>query len=90
MYSSDGGVVSYNKWGWSNWYKENTKATYACGFGYKNLEQTQAFVWLQEIGRNLVTHALKVSVFFLFCIRLAELVQLGEFNKNQSSMTKGY
>ena len=56
----------------------------------KNLVQTQAFVWLQEIGRNLVTHALKVSVFFLFCIRLAELVELGEFNKNQSSMTKGY
>ena len=35
MYSPDGGVVSYNKWGWSNWYEENTKATYACGFGYK-------------------------------------------------------
>ena len=27
---------------------------------------------------------------FLFCIRLAELVELGEFNQNQSSMTEGY
>ena len=29
-------------------------------------------------------------VFFLFCIRLVELVELGEFNYNQSSMTECY
>ena len=29
-------------------------------------------------------------MFFLFWIRLAELVELGEFNYNQSSMTEGY
>ena len=32
----------------------------------------------------------KWKVFFLFCIRLIELVELGEFNWNQSSMTEGY
>ena len=29
-------------------------------------------------------------VFFLFCIKLLELAELGEFNYNQSSMTEGY
>ena len=34
---------------------------------------------------------IKVSfVFFLFCIGLDELVELGEFNQNQSRMTEGY
>ena len=29
-------------------------------------------------------------VFFLFCIGLVELVELGEFNWKQSSMSEGY
>ena len=29
-------------------------------------------------------------VFFLLCIRSAELIELGKFNWNQSSMTEGY
>ena len=29
------------------------------------------------------------SCFFLFGIRLVKLVELGEYNKNQSSMTEG-
>ena len=36
------------------------------------------------------TSGIITFVFFLFRITLVELVELGEFNQNQSSMTKGF
>ena len=39
------------------------------------------------LGNAISISVGKIIVFFLFCTRL---VELGEFNKNQSSMTEGY
>ena len=35
-------------------------------------------------------NALPAELFFLFCVRLAESVELGEYKWNQLSMTEGY
>ena len=46
---------------------------------------------LSSMNLSTATNLSRLTiVFFLFCIRLVELLELGDFNQNQSSMTEGY
>ena len=42
------------------------------------------------LGNAISISVGKMVVFYLFCIRLVELVESGEFNWNWSSMTEDY
>ena len=55
------------------------------------MKQSEVVLLLPDVSRysmNRRSNVPQIIVIFLFCIRLVELVELGEFNLNQSHMTE--